>query len=352
MMKTRKWNYVISTFLAFALIVLVALPVNVSAAEPTVNLGTTAGFAVLAGSTITNTGSSIISGSVGGNIGVSPGSSVTGFPPGTVLDGTIHVNDAVAIQAQSDLVTAYNDTAGRPVTADLTGQDLGGMVLTTGVYSFSSSAQLTGTLTLDAQGDPEAVFIFQIGSTLTTASNSAVSLINGARFCRVFWQVGSSATLGTSTQFAGHIFALTSITANTSATVQGQLLARNGAVTLDSNTITNGECTATSATTTDATSNETTAASGETSAAATTSAAGGTSAATTSAAGGTSAAATSAAGGTNAAATSAATGQNAGTTTDQDVPQTGETNQAMIIGLVLLGLSGGLAFILRRMRTR
>jgi type VI secretion system secreted protein VgrG len=116
------------------------------------------------------------------------------------------------------------------------------MTLTTGVYSFSSSAQLTGTLILDAQGDPEAVFIFQIGSTLTTASSSVVSLINGARFCRVFWQVGSSATLGTNTNFIGHIFALTSIDAQNGATVQGQLLARNGAVTLDNNTITNGDC--------------------------------------------------------------------------------------------------------------
>jgi len=223
---------------------MMAIPTITMAAptQSTVNLGTTATFAVLAGSVITNTGTTTIGGSVGGNIGVSPGSAVTGFPPGIVSDGTIHSDDAPSSLAKDDLVTAYNDAAGRTPTVDLTGQDLGGLTLTTGVYHFSSSAQLTGTLTLDAQGDPEAVFIFQIGTTLTTASNSSVSLINGARFCRTFWQVGSSATLGTTTHFVGHIFAMQSITLNTGATMQGQLLARNGAVTLDSNTITNGIC--------------------------------------------------------------------------------------------------------------
>ncbi|MDW7656591.1 MAG: ice-binding family protein [Bacillota bacterium] len=239
-MKTR--NKTMIFLVTLCLITLLTVPAPVLAAESTVNLGTTASFAVLAGESITNTGPTTIGGSVGGNIGVSPGTSVTGFPPGIVSDGTIHSADATALQAQVDLVTAYNDAASRAVTADLTGQDLGGKTLTAGVYSFSSSAQLTGTLILDAQGDPEAVFIFQIGTTLTTASSSVVSLINGARFCRVFWQVGSSATLGTSTDFVGHVFALTSIAAQTGATVQGQLLARNGAVTLDNNTITNGVC--------------------------------------------------------------------------------------------------------------
>jgi len=228
--------------LILTLVFMFAVPTSINAIEPTVNLGTTENFAVLAGTTITNTGSTIISGSVGGDIGVYSGSAIIGFPPGIVSDGTIHTTDAIAQQAQDDLVIAYDDAASRTVTQDLTGQDLGGLTLTTGVYFFSTSAQLTGTLTLDAQGNPDAVFIFQIGSTLTTATGSVVNLINGARFCRIFWQVGSSATLGTSTQFVGHIFALSSITANTSATVQGQLLARNGAVTLDSNTITNGVC--------------------------------------------------------------------------------------------------------------
>lgn len=252
-MKTR--IKIISSFLtAISLIIFLAVPTPVFAAEPTINLGTAESFAVLAGTTITNTGPTTIGGDIGGNIGVSPGSSVTGFPPGIVSDGTIHTADATALQAQVDLVTAYNDAASRAVSSDLTGQDLGGMTLTTGVYSFSSSAQLTGTLTLDAQGDPEAVFIFQIGSTLTTAPSSVVSLINGARFCRVFWQVGSSATLETNSNFSGHIFALTSIAVQNGTTVQGQLLARNGAVTLDNNTITNGVCeTITPAPTTDST---------------------------------------------------------------------------------------------------
>lgn len=212
------------------------------AAEATVYLGSTENFAVLAGSTVTNTGTTVISGSAGGNVGLSPGTSVTGFPPGTISDGTIHAADAVALQAQTNLVIAYDDAAGRTVTSDLTGQDLGGMTLTSGVYQFDTSAQLTGTLTLDAEGDPDAAFIFQIGSTLTTASDSSVVLINEAQYCRVFWQVGTSATLGTDSQFIGHIFAMTSITATTGAEIQGQLLARTGAVTLDSNIITNGVC--------------------------------------------------------------------------------------------------------------
>jgi len=233
-----------SVCLAVILCTFFASPGTVRAAEATVNLGTTASFAVLAGSTITNTGSTVISGSAGGDVGVWPGASATGFPPATVSDGSIHLGDAVAQQAQSDLTIAYDDAASRTVTQNLTDQDLGGMTLVSGVYAFDSSAQLTGTLTLDAENNPDAAFIFQIGSTLTTASNSTVNLINGAQYCRVFWQVGSSATIGTGSQFIGHIFALTSITATTGATVQGQLLARNGAVTLDTNTITNGVCAA------------------------------------------------------------------------------------------------------------
>ena len=238
-------------FFLFPLIILfVVLPLSstVMAAEPKVNLGSTETYAVLANSTITNTGPTVISGTIGGDIGLYPGTSITGFPPGTV-GGTTHLTDQAASLAQTDLVTAYNDAASRTPTMDMSGQDLGGKTLTSGVYFFSSSAQLTGTLTLDGQGDPEAVFIFQIGSALTTASDSVVSLVNSARFCRVFWQVTSSATLGTNSQFAGHIMALESVTATTGATVQGQLMARNGAVTLDSNTITNGICAAVAAAT-------------------------------------------------------------------------------------------------------
>jgi hypothetical protein len=196
-------------------------------------LSTAQTFAVLAGSTVTNTGAT----TVGGNVGVDPGLAVTGFPPGLVAGGTIHTGDAVALQAQSDATTAYNTLAGQTLTEDLTGQDLGGKTLTPGVYRFSSSAQLTGALTLDAQGDPKATFVFQIGSTLTTASNASVLVLNGARDCNIFWQVGSSATLGTTTALKGNILALTSITLVTGATVSGRALARNGAVTMDTNDV-------------------------------------------------------------------------------------------------------------------
>ncbi len=196
------------------------------------SLGTAASFAVLAGSTVNNTGPTIVT----GDLGVSPGSAVTGFPPGIVLGGTIHAEDAVALQAQNDVTVAYTDLAGQACDTDLTSQDLGGLTLLPGVYCFSTSAQLTGVLTLDSQGDPDAVFVFKVGSTLTTASNASVLLINGDT-CNVFWQVGSSATLGTGTMFEGNILALTSITLNTGASVSGRTLARNGAVTLDSNVV-------------------------------------------------------------------------------------------------------------------
>ncbi|MHB0857548.1 MAG: ice-binding family protein [Anaerolineae bacterium] len=198
-------------------------------------LGTAQSFAVLAGSTATNTGPTTIS----GDLGVSPGSAVIGFPPGIVSGGTIYAGDAVAAQAQSDLTTAYNDLAGQTCDTNLTGQDLGGLTLTPGVYCFDTSAQLTGALVLDAEGDPAAVFVFQIASTLTTASGSSVSMINSGDACNVYWQVGSSATLGTNTAFVGSILALTSITLNTGAQLDGRALARNGAVTMDTNDISN-----------------------------------------------------------------------------------------------------------------
>ncbi len=210
-------------------------PARAQVAPP---LGGAGRFAVLGGSTVTNTGSSVIS----GDLGVSPGSAVTGFPPGIVVGGTIHAADAVALAGQTSLTTAYNNLAGQACDTNLTGQNLGGMTLTPGVYCFSTSAQLTGTLTLDAQGSADSVFIFQIGSTLTTASNASVLVINGGSVCNVFWQVGSSATLGTTTTFAGNILALTSITLNTGATMMGRALARNGAVTLDSNTVDASMC--------------------------------------------------------------------------------------------------------------
>ncbi len=203
-------------------------------AQTAPSLGSAQSFAVLAGSTVTNTGSSTVT----GNLGVSPGSAITGFPPGVVVSGTTHAGDATAAAAQSSLTTAYTDLTGQACTQDLTGQDLGGKTLTAGVYCFSTSAQLTGTLTLDAQGSAGSVFIFKIGSTLTTASGSSVVLINSGSICNTFWQVGSSATLGTTTSFAGSILAQASITLDTGANVTGRTLARTGAVTLDTNSVT------------------------------------------------------------------------------------------------------------------
>jgi hypothetical protein len=159
-----------------------------------------------------------------------------------VTGGVTHAGDAVALLAQGDLTTAYNTLAGQACDHDFTGLDLGGLTLTPGVYCFSSSAQLTGMLTLDAQGDPSAVFVFQIGSTLTTASNASVLVINGAQSCNAFWQVGSSATLGTTTTFVGSILALTSISLTTGVRVVGRALARNGAVTMDTNHIEMATC--------------------------------------------------------------------------------------------------------------
>jgi len=213
-----------------------------SAYAGTIDLGTAGSYAVLAGSAVTNTGSSVLY----GNLGLSPGcaGAITGFPPGTV-HGATHACDAAALQAQSDLTKAYNVAANLKKTSDLTGQDLGGQHLKSGVYFFSTSAQLTGVLTLT--GKPGAVFVFQIGSTLTTASSSSVIFINSLtnkpmNDPHIYWQVGSSATLGTSTKFTGHILALTSITLLDSASITcGSALARNGAVTLGNNVIT-GNC--------------------------------------------------------------------------------------------------------------
>lgn len=220
--------------LAFAILLFPLLTVGAHA--DSINLGTAGSFGVLAGSTVTNTGSSVIA----GNVGVWPGTAVTGFPPG-VTGGTIHAGDAVAKTAQADLTTAYNTAAGLAPSLTLTGQDLGGMTLTPGVYFFASSAQLTGTLTLNDLGNPNALFVFQIGSTLTTASNSAVVFTSSLTDKNVYWQVGSSATLGTTTVFTGNILALTSITLNNGASIGcGGALAINGAVTLNNNVIGSG----------------------------------------------------------------------------------------------------------------
>jgi len=213
------------------LLVMTLVHTAVMANETQVDLGTADSFAILAGAGITNTGPTTITGDVGSH----PTTTQTGFETVT-LNGTNHGGDAVTQQTKTDLLTAYNDAAGRTPTT--VGTELGGSTLTAGAYdSAAGTFQITGTLTLDAEGDPNAVFIFQMGSTLVTASGSQVVLINGAQACHVFWQVGSSATLGTNSTFIGTIMALQSITANTGATIDGRLLAINGAVTLDSNNI-------------------------------------------------------------------------------------------------------------------
>ncbi|MFJ2161397.1 ice-binding family protein [Streptomyces sp. NPDC087856] len=231
------------TAVVIAAVVLAMTPTRASAVATPVPLGTATSFAVLAGSQVTNTGPS----SITGDLGVSPGTAISGFPPGTVI-GAQHSADAVALQAKSDLVTGYNNAAGQaPDVTYPTAPDpveLGGRTLDPGVYKAPISAGITGTLTLDAHGDPNAVWVFQIGSTLTTASGSNVSLVNGASPCNVYWQIGSSATLGTNSTFVGTIMAQESITVTTGTTIAGRALARTGAVTLDNNTINRGTCAA------------------------------------------------------------------------------------------------------------
>ncbi len=229
-----------------ALLASALLAANAQAA--TVPLGTTASFAILAGSTVTNTGPSAIS----GDLGVSPGTAVTGFPPGLLNPGAVHAADAVALQAQTDLTTAYNNAFARTGGSAISAPLGGGMTLVAGVYTAAADVFVGGDLTLDGGGDPNAVFVFQAktGTLITAAGttsgvpNTRVLLRNGAQACNVFWQVGSSATIETSTQFAGNILADQSISLKTGATLYGRALARVAAVTLDTNRITEASCAA------------------------------------------------------------------------------------------------------------
>lgn len=215
-----------TTRLALAAIALAAAP----AWAQNVSLGTASTFAVLGGSAVTNTGPTVVT----GNVGVFPGSSITGFPPGSIVAGTgsLHAADGVAQQAQADLTAAYTDAANRPCGTTIAGGNLGGLTLVPGVYCMGAG-NLTGTLTLNGAG----VYIFQMGSSLVTAPGAAVVLTNGASACGVWWQVTSSATVDTATAMAGNILALTSISLNTGATLNGRALARNGLVSLDSNPV-------------------------------------------------------------------------------------------------------------------
>jgi|SRR5580692_11454132 hypothetical protein len=201
-------------------------------------LGSACSFGILAGSTVTNVAGTATT--VSGDVGVWPGTAITGFGSPASITGAFHAGDTVAMTAQGDLTTAYNNAAGAAGGAILSA-DIGGQTLPPGVYKTTSaqpSLGITGNLTLDGQGNPNAVWIFQIVSTLTTApTNSQVILINGANSHNVFWQVGSSATLGTTTSFTGTIMAQASITLTTGATLHGRALARTAAVTLDTNTV-------------------------------------------------------------------------------------------------------------------
>ena len=224
--------------IALAMVAVFALPAAAQAAP--VGLGTAGPFVVLGGTKVTNVGPSVLN----GNLGISPGTELEGFGLPAVINGSTHATNEVAAKAQLDLTTAYNAAAGQPVLPanDLSGTDLGELKLAPGTYRYNAAALLTGALTLDAEGDPNAEFVFKIGSQLTTESASSVLLVNGASPCNVYWQVGSSADLGTTTAFQGTLMALTSISLKNGATVLGRMLARNGQVSLINNVLTRPLC--------------------------------------------------------------------------------------------------------------
>ena len=229
--------------IGYAALIILLCSGSSALAQTAPSLGAADSFAVLGASTVTNTGPTVIT----GDLGVSPGNAITGFPPGVVVGGGTDAGGATSAAAQTSVTTAANALLAQACTTSFGpgNQDLGGLILTPGVYCFASSASITGTVTLDGQGSAGAVFIFRTGSTLVTASSSSVVLINGAQPCNVFWRVGSSATLGTTTSFVGNILAVTSITLNTTARIVGRALAQTGAVTLDSNTVARSTCAST-----------------------------------------------------------------------------------------------------------
>jgi len=226
--------------LAFVVVIGAMAGTAANAANPTVGLGTAATYSILAGTpSITNTGATTID----RDVGIHPAASITGFPPG-IIAGAVHAGDGVALQAKSDLVIAYDDAAGRTGSV-VAGGTLGGKTLVGGVYNAGGvTLGLTGTLTLDGQNDPNSVWIFQATSDLVTASTSSVVFINGGSPCNVFWQVTSSATLGSGSSFVGTILAMTSITLDSAVNVQGRALARNGTVTLINDHFVTSTCSA------------------------------------------------------------------------------------------------------------
>ena len=237
---TKRWSLVMVALVFAAMMILPAVSM---AAQSTVDLGNAKGFGVLAGETITNTGATWIGGSAGGNVGLFAGSSLPGQTDITLVNGAFYLNDPaqVALRAKNALTAAYIDAAGRTPVTPLP-RELGGQTLTPGVYAPNADSngqfQITGTLTLNGDG----VYIFLTDADLTTESSSTVALIGGAQPCKIFWKIGSSATLGTDSHFVGHILANNSIAAQTGANINGSLLAQVGSVTLDHNRITNDLC--------------------------------------------------------------------------------------------------------------
>jgi hypothetical protein len=239
--RSRRKGLIAATLIIIAAVagilvyVVVIRPSTGSCNQTIVSLGSAANFAVLAGSTITNAGPT----NVTGDVGLSPGGTWTGFPPGRVLVGNTHISDTVAATAQADSATAYNDALGRTKCSSTVSGNIGGQTLTPGIYKSASSLSISsGDLTLDAKGNSSAVFVFQVTSTFATSSGRQVILAGGAQAKNIFWQVGNSATLGATSVLYGTILAYGQVTFTTGATLNGRALAQIGAVTLDTNTIT------------------------------------------------------------------------------------------------------------------